>query len=278
MAKARYEYCSACGIRAKVIERLPWPPEKPQPSAHVSPEQFWEHVARADLLQQALDLYDQLAAEQKDWVHTRRETLGQFWSRVGLEGRRAEAERVQAELRHARLSRREIQEALVARFQPPDGKVRVWPTPNPWMGGRICRKKADQVKLLALVNGAQKVAPDVAEARARLKWAQHREAERLALAAARKRAVVLKDAAGKNGYDQKVVVPSPPPRAEWCDKCHQRHGVHQRHCSNYIHGKSPIPCEEYCGGIVMPSSPTYSWKQRNLCDTCYAKARMLGYV
>jgi hypothetical protein len=57
-----------------------------------SPAEFWSPVERADLLIEALALYDELAAERSERRHTRRETKKQFGEHIKRKGRQAEAE------------------------------------------------------------------------------------------------------------------------------------------------------------------------------------------
>src|SRR5207253_2828289 len=84
---------------------------------------------------------------------------------------------------------REAQEAIVERLQPLDGtRTRAWETPDPWDGGRVCRKKADQERLEALAAYGSPASMEQSEARNRLRWARRRQEERRALSAARRRA------------------------------------------------------------------------------------------
>jgi hypothetical protein len=58
------------------------------------------------------------------------------------EGREEEARAIESELMRQGLSRRQVQEWLVAQFQPADGtRTRAWPTPDSWKLGRRFAKK-----------------------------------------------------------------------------------------------------------------------------------------
>jgi hypothetical protein len=168
---------------------------------------FWARVEKAGLLLKALALYDELAAERAAWAAARRETKRQFEERVEREGRTAEAERLRAELLASGLSQRETQEALVERLQPLDGgKARAWRTPDPWQAGRLFRKHGDQVALLARASSYEddeddgdddeydKEQAEDYKAWWRVECARRRRDERVALAAARRRAEKLKAA------------------------------------------------------------------------------------
>jgi hypothetical protein len=131
MARARYESCPTCPIRATLEKRLRLPSYTPaRKNAIETPAGFWSRVEKAGLLVQAVSLYDQMVAEHRAWVHTPCETKKAFAARVEREGRAAEAERVRAELLGSGLSQRAAQQELVARFQPLDGsKTPVCGTP-----------------------------------------------------------------------------------------------------------------------------------------------------
>jgi hypothetical protein len=311
MAKARYEYCDVCAVRAKVEQRLQLPAYKAlKPGKQETPTEFWSRVERAGLLTDALALFDQQAAEQAAWAHTRRETKPQFLKRVQEEGREADLERLRAELQASGLPEREVQEKLVARLQPLDGsKTRAWPTPNPWNEGRLCLKKEDQKRLLALAKGhkwgMRTDGVEVAEAKRQIRWARHRLEERRALIAARQRAKAQKVAAPRNGAGTvpsapvprnaagtvpaapvprksvakaTVLPPSPPPYVlSMCESCGGRKGAHEPNCLQFVHGQTPAPCFD-CGGAVSPSCPTYGGaERRSLCDTCRAKRNRLRW-
>ena len=82
----------------------------------------------ADLLEEALNLYDTLAEADKEQAP--RETKKMFVERIAREGRQAEIENTRNELMEDDL--REIHAKLVERFQPLDGtKTRPWTTPDP---------------------------------------------------------------------------------------------------------------------------------------------------
>ncbi len=72
----------------------------------------------------------------------RRESKGRFWQRMEQEGHLAGAQAVEDELLSQGLTRRQVQERLVARFQPADGtKTRSWDTPDSWQRGRKCFRR-----------------------------------------------------------------------------------------------------------------------------------------
>src|SRR5215470_12645929 len=104
----RYAYCLIQDIRREVQRRLqlPGPHNPDDPDA----EEFWARATRQGRLLEALELYDRIAAEWAVEAEVPRETKAQFLARVEREGRRAEAERVLAELLASRMSRREAQE------------------------------------------------------------------------------------------------------------------------------------------------------------------------
>src|SRR5215471_19175068 len=120
------------GLRDSVAEcfvedkRLP-------PSKNETAAAFWERVEKAGLLEEALDLYDELAYQYAQRIHTPRETKKAFADRIEREGRQAEVEDARNDLMEDGYSLREIHEKLVRHFQPRDGtKTRPWTTPNPW--------------------------------------------------------------------------------------------------------------------------------------------------
>ena len=212
MGKARYEYCEAADIRARMdaeLKRLP-----PNSNKKETASSFWSRVSQAGLLLEALARYDELAAELTAWKHTRRETKKAFDQRIEREGRQAEAERVRAELVASGLNGREAQAELVQRLQPLDGrKTRAWETPDPWLAGRLFRNKADQQNVLT--KAGSKEAEDDNEyvvARERFYWAKLRREERQALADARHRARALK-LEHKKPKSQAGQAPSPAPGA-----------------------------------------------------------------
>jgi hypothetical protein len=197
MAKARYAYCEIADIRVTVAAQLKLSAQKPEAAA-----EFWARVERAGQLQKALTLFDQVAAKLAARRQVRRETREQFAQRVEQEGRQAEAERLRAELLEAGMTHREVQVELVKRLQPLDGTPsRAWETPDPWDAGRLFRRKEDEHRLLNLEKQSQHQDDDYddddddqpvySEELNRLDWARRRRAERLALAAARRRARAL---------------------------------------------------------------------------------------
>jgi hypothetical protein len=193
MATARYEHCQVCDVRYEVQRRLqlPGPKGPDDPPA----KEFWARAEQQGRLAEALALYDKIAAGWAAWSRVPRETKSQFLERVEREGRRVEAERVLAELLTSGLSQREAQEQLVERFQPLDGtQARAWQTPDPWEGGRLFRRKADQDKLVAQADGEDADEVEQNEVENRVWWARLRQEERQALAEARRRARDLKAA------------------------------------------------------------------------------------
>jgi hypothetical protein len=185
MATPRYAHCLVNAIRCAVERRLTLPAPK---SREESAADFWSRVEEADLLVEALALYDAIAADWATSAEIPRETKTVFLQRLEREGRLAEAEHVLAELLAAGLSRREAQGELVERFQPLDGSAtRAWATPDPWEAGRLFHKKADQDRLLARVADDEEDS-EYQEAEDRVAWARYRRAEGNALAAARRRA------------------------------------------------------------------------------------------
>jgi hypothetical protein len=199
MAKEKYEHCIVGGIRDAVETRLKLPAPKSQ---RESAAEFWSRVEHAGLLSEALALYDRLAVQEAERARVRRETKKAFAQRIEREGRQDEAAQVRAELLASGLSQREAQVELVARLQPLDGsETRAWQTPDPWESGRLFQKKADQKYVMAKANEDED--EEAAEARHRLAWAEYRQKERVALAAARRRLRALKaaapDVAGSQG-------------------------------------------------------------------------------
>jgi hypothetical protein len=190
MATPRYAHCLIHDLRCAVERRLNLPAPKGRGE---SAADFWARVDQAGRLPEAVELYDRIAAEWSGWAHVPRETQRAFGERVEREGRRPEAERLLAELLASGLTRREAQEELVDRLQPLDGRQsRAWPTPDPWEGGRLFHRKADQDELLAAVSDEDEGDADQTAAQDRVDWARFRQRERLALADARRRARELK--------------------------------------------------------------------------------------
>jgi hypothetical protein len=196
-----YEHSDVYEVRSAVQQRLRLPAVKN--GGNEPATDFWARVERAGLLIQALALYDQLAAQRAAQRQVWRETKEQFAQRVQREGRQAQAERLRAELLASGLSQRQAQVELVERLQPLDGSAtRAWETPDPWEAGRLFRRKADQNGLLARARRYEDEDEDdedqeVDEGLWRLECARRRRAERLALAAARRRAQALKAAAAE---------------------------------------------------------------------------------
>jgi hypothetical protein len=190
------EQCSLRDIRREVESRLKLPP--PQTN-HETAFDFWMRVEQAGMLIEALALYDRIAAERTP-PPIRRETKGQFLERIDREGRRAEVERLSAELLASGWSQRDAQAELVKRFQPSDGtRTKAWETPNSWEHGRLFRTKAKEEELEALTRDedddqdALEYEREAAEVE--LLSAHSRFMERSALAKARRRARELKAAA-----------------------------------------------------------------------------------
>src|SRR5262245_14636429 len=100
------------------LEKLP-----PSNKKNESAAEFWARVERAGLLIEAIALYDEIAAEYAEWKHTPRETKKKFEERIECEGRRAEAERMRAELLASGLTQRQVQAKLLKRLQPLDGST-----------------------------------------------------------------------------------------------------------------------------------------------------------
>jgi hypothetical protein len=199
MGRARYEYCDECTLRDLTEKRLsglsPYRGNKEE-----APADYWSRVEKAGRLGEALKIHDQLAIEYAEWRHTRRETIRDFDQRMEQEGRQAEAERLRAQLAASGLTQREVQTGLVERLQPLNGSVtRSWETPDPWLSGRLFRKRSEHQRVLEVLDswaddeGAED--EELSDARNRLAWARHRLEERQALAAVRKRAYSLKVAA-----------------------------------------------------------------------------------
>ena len=157
---------------------------------HETAPAFWARVEKAGLLIEAVELYDELAAERQGM---RRERKHEFEARVEREGRREEAERLRAELVATGMSQREVQEELVERMQPLDGtRTRPWSTPDPWQAGRLFRSKKDQEELRVQAGGHDQAAQKAEEAVMRIAFAKWRQEERQALRAARRRAYELR--------------------------------------------------------------------------------------
>jgi protein-tyrosine-phosphatase len=193
MAKPKYEYCEQTVIRSCMAER--WPKLAAGKGEDETPAEFWSRVERAGLLREALELYDAIAAERTAWKCIKRETKQEFEQRLRREGRLTEAKRLRAELLASGLTQRQAQMALVERLQPLDGtRTRAWQTPDPWEAGRLFKKKADQVQLLAHRQDEEDDDEEEAlsEDENRLYWAELRRDERQALAGAQRRAWTLK--------------------------------------------------------------------------------------
>ena len=189
-----YERSTAKFLRLQVKEHLKnLPPSKDKDETATA---FWARVEKAGCLIEAVDLYDEFAAEDAEWVHTRRETKRDFAERIEREGRQAEVERDRKKLSASGLSLREIQKQLVDRFPPLDrSRTRPWQTPDPWKAGRLFRNKKDQDRLLAEAASDEDEDDDYEDGE-NASWlvecAKWRREERVALANARERARELK--------------------------------------------------------------------------------------
>jgi hypothetical protein len=192
---ARYVRSEIEELRKEVVERLKLPPGPLAQYEDERPTSFWERVEELGLLVQALEVYDQLAADAAEERGLKRETKKEFQARMECEGRLEEAERLRAELVASGLSQREVQEELVERLQPLDGaRTRPWSTPDPWECGRLFRKKAFQIEMRSMA--ADDDEPSDAElARFEIEQARWRQEERQALRAARRRAYQFKQEA-----------------------------------------------------------------------------------
>jgi hypothetical protein len=195
---AKHDHCPIKDIRREVEKRLQLPAFVPQ-SYHKEEyvEEFWDRVAKAGLLHEALALYDQILAERRAWARVPRERKQEFALRIEQEGRQGEAERLRAELLASGMSQRECQVALVERLQPLDGtRTRAWETPDSWQNGRLFRSKEGEKRLVALIRKHDGKDEDDtgAEAQQRYWGAAHRRDERQALSAARQRARAVKRA------------------------------------------------------------------------------------
>jgi hypothetical protein len=205
MGKKWYQRSTIKMLRVMVAQEL----NLPVPEDVDNATEFWVGVERAGRLVEAIALYDEYAAE---WQDIARETKPAFNERVEREGRQSEVQRVRAALLAAGASQREAQAELVNRFQPVNGKrTRAWETPDPWKNGRLFRKKEDQDEWL------EAAGEDLEEdAEYRLECARWRQEERQALAAARRRAEALKQAAAQEEARRKAEAPQgeqqPPPR------------------------------------------------------------------
>jgi hypothetical protein len=168
--------------------------------------EFWLHVEKAGRLVEAIALYDEISARWEEWEHRKRETKQEFAARIEREGRKEKVDRYRAQLSKAGHTEREIQETLVEKFQPLDGSsTRVWPTPDPWEEGRLFRKKSDQEELEEMTSDEDEDDRAVSKAEWRLSCAKFRRDERVALAAARRRARELAEAAKVAAKEAKTV-------------------------------------------------------------------------
>src|SRR5262249_12825944 len=141
---------------------------------------FWARLEKAGRLIEALELYDQIAEDHAKWVHAPRETKKMFAERIVREGREVEVEAARNQLLEGGYSLREVHEKLVNTFQPLDGsQTRPWETPDPWEAGRLFRKKEDQNRLAAEIEGYDEhdYCPN---SRWRYEWAQQHREKRLA--------------------------------------------------------------------------------------------------
>jgi hypothetical protein len=190
---AKWYEASKVGIIRSMVEcsLKDFPPSKDENETAAA---FWTRVEKAGRLVEAMDLYDECAKEEAEWIHKPRETKKMFAERIEREGRQAEVDSARNELSASGFTLREIHGKLVYSFQPLDGtRTRPWETPDPWEAGRLFRKKEDQDRLLAEAN------PDDYEDEPSAEWlvdcAKRRREERVALANARQRARELKVAA-----------------------------------------------------------------------------------
>src|SRR5262249_54930239 len=83
---------------------------RPSTNKNESAVAFWERVEKAGLLLKALELYDEFAEENAEWIHRPRETKKKFAERIEREGRQTEVERMRQELLEDGYPLREIQE------------------------------------------------------------------------------------------------------------------------------------------------------------------------
>jgi len=218
---------------------------------------FWARVEQAGRLVEALDLYDQFAKQDAAWVHTRRETKKDFADRIEREGRKVEVEAARKELSEEGRSLREIHEKLVRQFQPQDGsKTRPWTTPNPWERGRLFRKKQDQNRFVAEIEGYDE-SDYCPKNRWRYEWEQmHREKrlvsssakwlmdcakwrreERVALANARRRARELAEAAAEEARLAEAKAKEAAPQAKSQKKAKNQKKAGAAEEEPKIHGK-----------------------------------------
>jgi hypothetical protein len=141
---------------------------------------FWVRMEKAGLLEEVLKLYDQIAESHAERAQTPRETKKKFAERIEREGRRNEVEEERQCLSESGYSLRQIHEMLVEVFQPLDGsKTRPWTTPDPWENGRLFRKKEDQNRLAAEIEGFDE-RDYCPESRWRYEWKQMHQEKRLA--------------------------------------------------------------------------------------------------
>jgi hypothetical protein len=155
-------------------------------------------VEKAGLLEQALIICDELAAQDAEEVRPRRESKKMFEERIAREGRQAEVDRERKDWLESGFSLRETQAFLVDKFQPLDGsKTCPWSTPDPWAAGRMFRRKEDYEKLLSEVDPFEAMRAKKKEVNYRWECAQWRRDERDALAKARQRCWELAASAEK---------------------------------------------------------------------------------
>jgi hypothetical protein len=185
---ARYERCEIEEIRLEVGKKIMAGPAKDRELAKVGPGNFWEKMQYYGRLLQALALFDEIARKRAAVKPVRRETKGMFAERIEREGRQTEVEKARSELLASGLSNREVQRELVKRFQPLEQvETRAWDTPDPWARGRLFQKKADFNRLLSQARPRLED-PIANTAYRRIRCAEIRREERVALANARRRA------------------------------------------------------------------------------------------
>jgi hypothetical protein len=185
---ARYERCEIREIRLEVGKKMMAGPAKDRELAKVEPASFWERMGWQGQLVQALALYDEISLKRAAIKPVRRETKGMFAARIEREGRQTEVEKARSELLASGLSNREVQRKLVVRFQSLEQmETRAWDTPDPWARGRLFHKKADFERLLSQARPRLED-PIANKSWWRLRYAEIRRDERVALANARRRA------------------------------------------------------------------------------------------
>jgi hypothetical protein len=200
MSSQYYQDCEACNVRILVGCELHLPPPNQE-----SPAAFWTRMIGAGRLVEAVALFDRIAAKRAKRADLPRETRAQFLDRVEREGRREKAERVLARLLASGMSRREAQQKLVERFQPVDGKkTQAWVTPDPWLNGRLFRRKKVQQDLIAAASPEGKREAARQAAADQVERARHRQEERVELAEARRIARIFERGARREARSQRA--------------------------------------------------------------------------